>query len=889
MLFTPIRTTGHLTWLIPAVLTVTACTTASDPNPAGGNGDKDEGTVPTTNDFTLISVNDQLWRTDADGNAEVVAYLNNSTDGNAFHNEVETVLLNQYTFFAASDGIHGTELWRFDGSDPVMVKDINPGSPHSYPSDLVTLESTLYFLAFTADTGQELWRSDGTEDGTWLVKEFRPGIEDGFPNSFHSNNQIVVAAEQQLYLLVESDADTLSLWSSDGTSDGTQWVMDLNRYHEHRLIPNGNDLYLLELTDNDVTLRYIDGETHQPIHLGDTYTTDDSTVATAFINGQLHLLVGKDRSQLWRSDGTAEGTTLQFDNGVRCGTEPSIPVLGDALFVVRELEDNSCELIRTDGTPEGSETLKDISPDNSLSYSIGPTATLGSTLYFIVERSGTGHQLWKTDGTPEGTVVIEDTTGDLANATLTSLHTLGNMLYFAARIDAGSAEWWRTDGSMGGATRVASVDDSYLGRRNNDVFTLGQKLHFVAKDATKGTELWTSDGTETGTRMVSNINQAHPASWPSVALSDYRRTTTHLDGEDYFTAYDNENGWSLWRSDRTKAGTHRVKAIASHPSKDGIQDLTTLDSTVYFRVDGGYQSQLWRSDGTESGTVPILSAEGDALYEVDNLTASNGLLFFEALDKEFNSRLWRSDGTQTGTYPLTGVGSLADVIVEAPSFMVHDSALYFPASDPEHGEELWRTDGTEAGTYLVKDIYTGEEGNYLEPLGVMGAHLYFSTWEVDYGQELWRTDGTAEGTHRVKDINPGPSGSSPEDFVSLGSVAYFITYLDGYRLWRTDGTEDGTYQVTDTTTTSQGRIAAFNEYIYFSGVTSESGNELWRTDGTVGGAELLIDVHPGTYGGDPSDLTVIGNRLYFVAEPRYGSGYSTWVSDGTREGTRLVK
>src|SRR2546427_256640 len=81
-------------------------------------------------------------------------------------------------FFAASDPIHGVELWKSDGTTAgtVRVKDINPiprqGSP---PNHLTDVNVTLFFSASDPVHGEELWKSDGTEAGTVLVKDIWPG------------------------------------------------------------------------------------------------------------------------------------------------------------------------------------------------------------------------------------------------------------------------------------------------------------------------------------------------------------------------------------------------------------------------------------------------------------------------------------------------------------------------------------------------------------------------------------------------------------------------------------------------------------------------------------------------------------------------------------------
>jgi ELWxxDGT repeat protein len=244
------------------------------------------------------------------------------------------------------------------------------------------------------------------------------------------------------------------------------------------------------------------------------------------------------------------------------------------------------------------------------------------------------------------------------------------------------------------------------------------------------------------------------------------------------------NGYELWKSDGTAAGTVLVKDIRPGYSGFGPGNLTAVGNTLFFQAyDGVNGRELWKSDGTAAGTVLVKDIRpGASSSNLRNLTAVGNTLFFRADDGVNGYELWKSDGTAAGTVLVKDIRPGASSS-NPQNLRVVGSTLYFTADDGVNGTELWKSDGTTAGTVLVADISFGD--SFPGYLTVVGSTLFFSAYDGVNGTELWQSDGTAAGTVLVGDIRPGSYGSYPFSLTAVGNTLFFQAYdgVNGGELW----------------------------------------------------------------------------------------------------------
>ncbi len=245
---------------------------------------------------------------------------------------------------------------------------------------------------------------------------------------------------------------------------------------------------------------------------------------------------------------------------------------------------------------------------------------------------------------------------------------------------------------------------------------------------------------------------------------------------------------------------------------------------------------------------------------------------------------------------------------------VFNNAFYF-CWDNGTTRTMYRADG--AALTAVR-TFPAPSGNNL---AAIGGSMYFAGDDGVNDAEPWISDGTAAGTYMLKDCHNGGrktngEASNPRGFTPFGSdvifgVSYIErngSYMDIFKMmtrqtWITDGTERGTVKIADVL--ASGVTDMGNGLALFSAYDDDSGTELWYTDGTRRRTKLLMDINPGEANGlgtpdvsafPPEVVTLFDAQRYIYYDGyRYfqaddgTNGYELWTSDGTKNGTKMLK
>ncbi len=814
------------------------------------------------------------------------------------------------SYFTVDDPVHGNELWRTDGtsSGTERVTDVCAGSGYCGgpgPAEITVHAGRAYFTANDGFSGQEMWVSDGTTGSERRLKDICPGPCDTSPSPVEE------VGGRLLFLstIYVKEPFHAALWQTDGTAEGTVPLQEFctGCYVQSSLIPLD--------TQARKALFYLSTPGEEEL-----WVTDGTAGGTHRFEGpadfplprELWVIPGDGFAWfwtpdgLWRTDGTAAGSFR-----LKSVDELAMPTPGDHALnrwtvwhglLVGALAQG--EIIRSDGTPEGTFRMTKV-PDEAFLSSL--VSTDSEVLFAVADNQAVAHNvLWSTRGTVETTGPKLDL-GTVAD--VRSLVSLGGRLVFfrGAPGTFYPSQLWVSDGTAAGTRRLPVPPGLAL----RGFFLAGDHAFFFRNDP--GVELWVTDGTDAGTHQVLDLRTGPSSSGPIDQAA--------LGGKLVFSALNTYYRASLFASDGTEAGTQILSSNA-----DSATSFFRFGNRLLFSSVGDhfYTPRTWSTDGTPGGTVRLAGRIG-----FSNPAVLGGQVLFSGLNLSTGIELWKTDGFRP---PASLVKDIDPYIVAAPHHLceaessrpgpgvVVGGRVLFAADEGRYGRELWASDGTPAGTVRVRDINPGRIPGAPSPcedlshprhrpdtgLGsdpqsfvLLGSVALFTADDGTHGRELWISNGTFRGTHRVADILPGPQGSEPHDLVRLGNRVYFLaanaaTTLLGESLWRTDGSAQGTVRVRDLALDghpSWGRsLTVAGSRLYFTVYNETTGAELWASTGETAGTGLLIDLNPGPGNSSPQSLTLVGGTggiLLFAAADGL-TGLEPWRTDGTAAGTRQV-
>ena len=466
-------------------------------------------------------------------------------------------------------------LWTTDGTS-ADTRRLSPAGRCLDPSFLTVDDGIAYFHVREPESRWSVWRTDGTAAGTWALKA-SPG-----PSPNRGLSMVAATSLDKVFFLASTPEHGSEPWVSDGDPDDARLLADLAPGPDSSVLGGFREL-------GSWVLFY-------------RFDTDGA-------------------AELWRTDGTAPGTTrIATLMGSGPFAPPAGPLEPTRLFPAGDgavffLLGEGCrgELWSTNGTADGTALVRRFTGESCPTGYADP-ATLHDCpedLFFVADDGTGGDELWRTDGSPAGTFPVTD----FENGQPFRVQEphgwrpagLGDRIYFAA--DGGSEtpgagyELWSTTGDPGSEELVVDLcpglSDGYqvCDSAPEEIRDVGDRL--VIRDRFE--TLWISDGTDEGTK---------PVICPSGCVTDIGSPAS-LDGAILFEHWGFDRGYFLVRADLPGGSARELRLFRTLPDAFAILG----SRAVFFADDGRHGLEPWVTDGTSQGTRLLVDVETSLVPE----------------------------------------------------------------------------------------------------------------------------------------------------------------------------------------------------------------------------------------------------------------------------------
>jgi ELWxxDGT repeat protein len=404
---------------------------------------------------------------------------------------------------------NGYGLWETNGTEQgtQFIADIDIPDISGNYTEFTLAGDWLFFKAGATEDdylGSELYKTyryDTTQPDIYLVKDIWPGSRSSWPENLTDNGTC-------LLFFATTEAEGRELWRSDGTTPGTFMVKES--------VPGSGGV---GYNGSKIQSVLVNG-----ILYYDAFVPNQSIDAHTYLGGL----------ELWRSDGTAEGTylvkdltpTYEVSYGEASWSRPShLTYFRNALFYSSAKTDIGQELFYYDPTntthqQHGPQIIKDICPNDGITCGSSNGSypsdffVAGGFLFFLADDGIHGRELWVTNGTEAGTKMVIDLVPGDGSPSITQQTVFGNKLFFVYDDgdDKHGKELWSTGGTADSTELVKDIAtglDVFDHANDSDpqyLTVVGSYMYFSAWSPDYGRELWSTDGTTEGTGLVQEMN-----------------------------------------------------------------------------------------------------------------------------------------------------------------------------------------------------------------------------------------------------------------------------------------------------------------------------------------------------------------------------------------------
>lgn len=502
-----------------------------------------------------------------------------------------------FTAFGNNVSGIGDELFVTNGTQEStqLVSNINPSfGASSTPENFTIYNNELYFSAFTNANGRELYKTNGTQ--VTLVKDIAFGTEDAIESS------TFIELNGFLYFFAQDTSGTgYDLWRTDGTTNGTIKMINLN---SNSVAGNklffrklNNELYFLAQNINDITVGielYKYNPTNNTVNLVvDIFPSNGQTSVvgysyfTVFDNKLFFVADGKLRY----TDGASTFIVTNGANNIT--TYAKLKVLQNQIIFIGNSTNN------------GSQDIYKCTYDNALNnykvelvYNFAQTANLpiastisndgidiftelNNKLYFAAREatspnSGVVFQIYVTDGITTSVAVPITYTGSPSARSINFITAFQGKLYYQSFGNNSPDQLWEANPLSGTFTQITNyTPQNNIPEQvfNRPMFVFNNELYFEAQKSGDGYELWKINNTTLPSYCHSFsgkiINQKIHLNW----------TVSNQINTQYFTIEKSTNGVDFKH-------LYTLLAAENKPEQTTYTytDELTKNESVYYRI-----------------------------------------------------------------------------------------------------------------------------------------------------------------------------------------------------------------------------------------------------------------------------------------------------------------